>query len=397
MPIYSNSKRPILNRHLFLVIALLLIPGISSLIYSQNNASNRLHLIFAGDIMGHEPQILSAEVEKNKTYDYRPTFEFVAPILQKADLAIGNLELTLPGKPPYTGYPLFKSPEELAFALRQAGFDVLTTANNHSNDSGPAGLVSTLDILDKYGFYHTGTFRDSTEHYAFYPLIIYKNNFKLALLNYTYGTNGVRTKPPTIVNIIDEQTILKDLQTAKKLEPDFIIVFIHWGDEYQTTENQQQRELAEKMASWGANLIIGAHPHVVQPIREIPVSESNSKVWTAFSLGNFVSAQRKPETDGGMLLEVWLDKDSNSGNTRLSELQFLPTWVWIENAASGKKNFRILPASAFEGNTPGVSFPDYAKVALKKHAENLRKRLDIKEHKVNFAELSGQLTNGSKR
>jgi poly-gamma-glutamate capsule biosynthesis protein CapA/YwtB (metallophosphatase superfamily) len=387
MPTSSNSKRLTLNQGLSLPLIFLSVLAIATEICAQKPPADRLHLIFAGDIMGHEPQILSAELEKNKTYDYLPSFEFVAPILQKADLAVGNLELTLPGKPPYTGYPLFKSPEALAFALRHAGFDVLTTANNHSNDAGPSGLISTLDILDKYGFYHTGTFRDSSEFQAFYPLIIYKNNFKLAFLNYTYDTNGLRTKPPTLVNIIDEHQIFNDLQTAKKLQPDFIIVIMHWGNEYQTAENQQQQDLASKMASWGADLIIGAHPHVVQPVREIADPTTNNFIWTAFSLGNFVSAQRKPETDGGMLLEVWLDKDARSGDTKLADLQFIPTWVWIESSTTGKKNFRIIPTSAFENGPADVPFPDYARAALKKHTANIRKRISIKEHKFNFSEL----------
>lgn len=387
MPISSNSKRVTLDPLFPALLLVGLLSIIPFILEGQNPSANRLHLVFTGDIMGHEPQILAAEQEKNKTYDYSPCFEFVAPYLQQADLAIGNLELTLPGKPPYTGYPLFKSPEGLAFDLRHAGFDVLTTANNHSNDSGPDGLRSTLDILDKYGFYHTGTFRDSSEYQAFYPLIIYKKNFKIALLNYTYSTNGLRTKAPTIVNLIDEEAIANDLKMARRLEPDFTIVSIHWGDEYQTTENQQQRDLAAKMASWGADLIIGAHPHVVQPIREVAAPENQRKVWTAFSLGNFISGQRRPETDGGMMLEVWLEKDPDSGITRLADLQYIPTWVWIENTRSGKKNFRILPASAFEGKTPGIDFPEYAQYALRKHAANLRKRLTIRERLVSFSDL----------
>lgn len=359
---------------------------------AQDEYLRQLRLIFTGDIMGHESQIRAAEVEKDKLYDYSPCFEYVAPLLKRADLAIGNLELTLPGKPPYTGYPMFKSPEDLALALRYSGFDLLLTSNNHSNDAGPAGVISTLDILDNYGFYHTGTFRSDAERQAFYPLIVYKNDFKIAWLNYTYGTNGIPTKAPVVVNEINEPLIAADLQMARQMEPDFIIVVMHWGDEYQLNENARQRELAAKMAAWGADFIVGAHPHVVQPIKQITgyAADSTARmVWTAFSLGNFISGQRKPHTDGGMMLEVTLQKDIRTGFTTLQELAWIPTWVWIETAPNGKKTYRVLPVAPFEQpdpNLPKLSETDRA--LLKRHGAALRKHLvNVPERTIITAEI----------
>ena len=176
-------------------------------IFLNLSAQDKLKMIFVGDIMGHGPQIESAAIETNKLYDYSPCFQYIAPLLAQADLAIGNLELTLPGKPPYTGYPTFKSPDELPLALRAAGFDLLVTANNHSNDGGLIGLQNTIKTIEKNGFYQTGTFIDSAHREALYPLIVYKGNFKLAFLNYTYGTNGIPTPKPAVVNLIDEKAI----------------------------------------------------------------------------------------------------------------------------------------------------------------------------------------------
>jgi len=359
---------------------------------AQSGDVRRLKLIFAGDIMGHETQIRAAEVEKDKLYDYTPCFEYVAPILKQADLAIGNLELTLPGKPPYTGYPMFKSPEELALALRHAGFDLLVTSNNHSNDGGLNGVINTLNTLDNYNFYHTGTFRDSLERNDFYPLIVYKNDFRLAFLNYTYGTNGLNTKPPSVVNLIDEKLIAADMEIARQMAPDFIIVIMHWGDEYQIVENKIQRDLAAKLVGWGADLIIGAHPHVVQPVRQETMAGADStsrKVWTAYSLGNYISGQRKINTDGGMMLEVELQKTLPAGPATLTDIAFIPTWVWIQTLPTGKKHYRILPVAAFEqenSTLPKLSETDRA--LLKRHGAALRKHLSaIKERVIRAEDL----------
>lgn len=308
-----------------------------------------IKLTFVGDIMGHDSQIASAEVVKDSMYDYTPCFEWVRPILQDADLAIGNLELTLPGKPPYKGYPRFRSPDDLALALRHAGFDVLVTSNNHSNDGGKMGVINTILTLDDYFFYHTGTFQNQQIRDAYYPLIVYKGPFKLAFLNYTYGTNGLRTVAPTIVNEIDEEQIEADMEEAKALEPDAIIVLMHWGQEYQLTESRTQRKLAEKIFDWGADLIIGAHPHVIQPIKTQALPKDTRKTGlVAYSLGNFISGQRKTNTDGGLIVEVTLKKDLSNGSTFLDSHNYIPVWRYIEKGEDKQTTYRLIPISAFE-------------------------------------------------
>jgi len=207
---------------------LILIFYTSSIAIAQDSTAS-LKLLFVGDVMGHGPQIRSAELVKNKSYNYEPNFKYVAPIIEAADLAIGNLEVTLPGKPPYQGYPQFRSPDDLAKALRLAGFDMMVTSNNHSNDAGKNGVIETINTLKEYGFYQTGTFKNQKEKDWFYPLIVYKDNFKLAFLNYTYDTNGIPTRPPTVVNLIDSKKIEKDMEMARSLKPDAIIVLMHWG------------------------------------------------------------------------------------------------------------------------------------------------------------------------
>lgn len=339
-------------------LLILLFLGLAVPLFAQNDSTSQLRLIFGGDIMGHSPQIAAATVEKDKIFDYSPCFQFVAPLLQQADLAIGNLEVTLPGKPPYTGYPTFRSPDDLAIALRKAGFNMLVTANNHSNDAGLTGVVNTIKTVQQYGFYQTGTFLDSLHREALYPLLVYKDHFKLAFLNYTYGTNGIPTPKPTIVNLIDEKTIKADLEIARKMEPDFIIVVMHWGNEYQLNESTAQSALAKKMFEWGADLIIGAHPHVVQPIKTIPYQDAQGNQRqgiVAYSLGNFISNQRQPNTDLGLMVEVTLQKTISDNQTRLADCQYIPIFRYIHVNEKGKSQYYALPVSAFE--TEGAALP----------------------------------------
>lgn len=355
-----------------------------------------LNLLFVGDVMGHDSQIKSAEVIKDSLYDYSPCFEYVKPIIKKADLAIGNLEVTLPGKPPYKGYPRFRTPNDLALALRHAGFDLMVTSNNHSNDAGANGVINTITTLNDYGFYHTGTFLSEEERDAFYPLIVYKNGFKLIFLNYTYGTNGLPTKKPTVVNLIDEDIIEEDMKIAKLLKPDAIIVIMHWGNEYQLIESSSQRKLNQKLFNWGANLVIGAHPHVVQPIKESwskPKEGVKEKRLTAYSLGNFVSGQRRVNTDGGLILEVELKKDQTSNKTFIGRHHYIPVWRYIQKDKKGRQTFRILPISAFEkpDSNKVLYLSKTSRTAMAKFARTTRnhlKRFDSSERKITLQEIS---------
>jgi len=359
----------------------------------SNDSLQKLKLLFVGDVMGHGPQIRSAELLKNKVYDYDPCFKYVKPIIEKADLAIANLEVTLPGKAPYQGYPRFRSPDDLAYALRTAGFDMLVTSNNHSNDAGKMGVINTINTVQELGFYQTGTFKNKTDREIFYPLLVYKNGFKLAFLNYTYDTNKIRTVPPTVVNEIDEVLIKKDLAEAKKLNPDFIILVIHWGNEYQMKESKKQNALGKKIFDWGADLVVGAHPHVVQPIKMMPNKQADGTIkeqLIAYSLGNFISNQKQPNTDGGLMLEIELIKNTD-GKVDLYDSAFIPIWRYIHRDKKGKATYHAVPAAAFENDENNIlEMNDLAKAAMKKSLKKLRNHLSphgIQERKITLAEL----------
>jgi len=317
--------------------------------FAQDSIAPTLKIIFAGDLMGHVTQINAAKREaKGKGYDYKPVYKHLKPYFLSADLAVINLEHSLAGEP-YTGYPQFSSPDESIFAIKDAGFDIIATANNHSLDRGKQGLERTLSVLDSMGLEHFGIYRHAAERDNRYPLFIEKNGIKIALLNYTYGTNMLVEEEPNIVNRIDTALISQDIKKAKLAFPDFIIAFMHWGIEYENTQNQEQKELALFLASNGVNLIIGSHPHVVQPFDKIYALGARDSVPVIYSLGNFFSNQRNRYTDGGIVFEVLLQKNSRMGRrggiiyrTEIVNYGYMPFWVYRVNKSDGNI-FRLLP------------------------------------------------------
>ena len=292
-------------------------------VFKSTDTLDTITLLFGGDLMGHGPQIKAAQVDSNNTYDYKPGFRYLQKSIESVDFAVANLEVTLAG-PPYKGYPQFSSPDAYALNMKELGFDLLVTANNHSQDGGKRGLIRTINVLDSFKLDHTGTFTDTTEFENNYPYITDINGLKIAVLNYTYGTNGLTVTPPTMVNIIDTNYIKRAILKARSKGAHFVIPVMHWGLEYQRHESQHQRELAQFLADAGCDAIIGMHPHVVQPIKNIK-SKDGRIVPVAYSLGNFVSNQRDRYKNGGILARV---KILHRGNElKLIQLDYKPFWV----------------------------------------------------------------------
>ncbi|MDO4881554.1 MAG: CapA family protein [Capnocytophaga sp.] len=307
----------------------------------KKDTINEVSFLFIGDIMGHSPQINSAYNTENKQYEYNDVFEKVAPIIQKYDFAIANLEVTLAGKP-YTGYPTFSSPDALAFACKNAGIDAMVTANNHSCDRGLKGIMRTIKVLDSLEIKRTGTFTDSIDREVKNLLFLDKNNISVGILNYTYGTNGLPIPSPTIVNLLDTLQIKKDIEKAKKYPLDKLIAFVHWGDEYARLPNKAQKNMAQFLFKNGVDIIIGSHSHTLQPMEIIP----NTDKLLVYSLGNYVSNQRKRYTDGGAMVKFVLKKDKK-GQTWLTDAGYYLTWVHIYDK-NGKKKYEILPCASIE-------------------------------------------------
>ena len=315
----------------------------ASIVTPQEEAkADTLQLVFAGDIMTHGPQIKAADQGRGN-YDFTPSFELVRPMIERADLALANLETTFGGTP-YRGYPMFSSPSSLGSALKEAGFDVLTTANNHSCDRGRYGVVNTIDVLDSLGIRTTGSYRTRAERSQRTPLIIDVRGVKIAILAYTYGTNGLPIPQPALVDTIDLEQISDDLRRADSLGADYKIVQIHWGNEYEKHPNKRQRELAIALARHGVGAVIGSHPHVVQDSEWIEEEGAKMKTFVIYSLGNFISNQTSPAaTRGGMLLSLELIRERSTGKwaTRPSY-----QYVFVQKrTSSGNPIYRLHPVS----------------------------------------------------
>lgn len=324
-----------------------------------------LNILFSGDIMGHDTQIESALEMGNGTYNYTSNFKYLEPYISSADIAVGNLEVTLAG-PPYKGYPAFSSPDELAKELKRVGFDILVHANNHAIDRRREGLERTIHVLDSLGLIHTGVFKDGLERLQFYPLIVEKKGIRLAILNYTYGTNGIHVTPPNIVNYIDTTIIREDLERSVSAEPDFIFVIMHWGLEYELQESKEQEDLARFLFKNGADAIIGSHPHVVQPIRDF----GKGKL-LVYSMGNMISNQRKRYTDGGILVNVSLQK---TDSTKIIAYNYLPIWVHKPETVNGTA-FSLIPAAVDSSLWKKLSISEEEAESMKLFLEDTRKNL----------------------
>jgi len=330
------------------IVVLLIITSLASLMpalsIGQVPGEKRVSLLFMGDIMGHDEQIWSAEDRETHTYNYDDVFKYIKPAISEADIAIGNLEVTL-GGPPYKGYPAFSSPAALAVSCKNAGIDCLVTANNHSADRGKKGIINTILRLDSIGIPHTGTFTDSLSREKLSPMIIEKNGITLALLNYTYGTNGIKVPKPVIVNLLDKEIISRDILLAKEKNPDLIVLFLHWGNEYDTIPSKNQTELAEYFFSAGVDLVIGSHPHVIQKMVWEKGADGKKDGLVAYSLGNFVSNQRKAKTDGGTMIRIEIEKKEE--RTYITNAEYILTWVYTP-IEKYRKRFFILPCLEFE-------------------------------------------------
>ena len=256
----------------------------------QKSKENELDLVMAGDVLLHTRLAYWSEGGKGG-YDFNPIFKLIKPIIQKADLAIVNQETILGGKElGVSGYPTFNGPYELGDAIANAGFDVVLQSNNHSLDRGKQGIYNCLNFLKKYPKIKTVGINTSEAQKK--KLCIYKKNgIKVAILNYTYGTNGIPLPKdmPYAVNYLVKDEVINDIKRAEK-EADFTIVCPHWGTEYYRGITDYQKTWSKIFVENGVDLVLGAHPHVIEPIKYVTDKKTGHKMLVYYSLGNFVNS-----------------------------------------------------------------------------------------------------------
>ncbi len=311
---------------------------------SPSPPDDTLVITAVGDIMMHNTQIVAGYRQEKGDYDFGKFFTEITPLLKASDLVLGNLETTLSGKKAgYSGYPHFNAPEQLAHNLKEAGFHILTTANNHCLDKNFHGLVSTLNFLDQAGLLHTGTARSQEERDKI--LFVEKKGIKIAFLAYTYGTNGIKPPKdkPYAVNILDEGIIIDDIARAKIQGAQLIIVSLHFGQEYQPQPNSMQKNLAYRLFKAGADIILGHHPHVLQPMEIVTLKENGKEQhkFVIYSLGNFISDQSGLERQSSIILNVHIGIDRTTSEPYLKEVSYIPI-LTRRYFMHGKTGFQVL-------------------------------------------------------
>lgn len=306
---------------------------------------------FVGDLMCHSTQYNYVRVE-NDSFDFRPVYKEVKDYLSSSDLMVGNLETVTAGrKAGYSGYPFFNTPDDYIAALGYSGFDLLTTANNHSLDQGEKGVQRTIEQITLNNLNYVGTFSSQRDRDSIRVFDL--NGITVAVLSYTYGTNGI-PKPKGkdfIVNLIEHDLIDRDISDARKTGCDLVIVSYHFGEEYKRFPNQYQNEVVNQTIKSGADIIIGSHPHVIQPVDYYKTQ--NAKLdsgFIAYSLGNFISNQRWRYSDAGVILNIELTKNISTDSIFISGVNYLPTWVFRGNTDLGKE-FIILPSQSYDDTT----------------------------------------------
>lgn len=328
-------------------------------------------LVFAGDAMQHQGQLDAAvaaakkaaayrhssapsgsgrtgkeSVESRTKYSYRGCFDAVTPDIITADYAVVNLETPVSEAHHFSGYPCFNAPVEFARALRDMGFDLFLTANNHTLDRHDRGLVNTCRALDSLGVDHIGTYPDAAAREKTLPLVRTINNIKFGFLNYTYGTNGIQPGPEVVVDYISRERMKSDIAAARRAGAEIVIVAVHWGDEYKLLPNASQRSLAGFLVDQGVDAVIGSHPHVIQPM-EIITRNDGEKALVVYSLGNYISNMKTRDTRGGAIVKTLFVRDGD-GRVRLHDAAY--DLVFTVPPSGSETNYRLMPVDEAVGH-----------------------------------------------
>ena len=297
-----------------------------------------------GDTLCHNTQYWDAYNSSTKQYDFSYVYDDIKDYTSSADITIGSLETTFAGEDRgYSNYPVFNSPDSLATALKDIGVDVISLAGNHALDYGYSGICRTIDVLDNVGISHLGTYKSAEDQDKI--LIKDVKGVKIAFINYTYGTNGipVPSDKPYCLNLIDKDLISKQIKQAKEQNVDMIVACMHWGTEYKTSANDEQKELADFLFKSGVDIILGNHPHVLEPMEKKTITLDNGStkdVFVVYALGNFTADQRAEITRDSAILNLDITKDSD-GKILINKVSYVPIYMY-KNSASKVHKFKIL-------------------------------------------------------
>lgn len=329
----------------------------------KKDDKSEVKILAMGDMIFHQPIVKN--YRSNDSYDFTPIFNNISSDINEADLAIANFEGSVNSNRKLSGFPLFNFPKETIYSLKNVGFDLLSTANNHALDTGLDGIAETISHINESGMKNFGTLAEDGDK----GIIVEKNGIKIGLISFTDTLNGMdslmRGKEYSVNTFA--QDVKSDIQNLKD-NSDIVIVYPHWGNEYQLVPNERQIFLKEMLQESGADIILGSHPHVLQ--RYEVEDKNNKKYFTIFSMGNALSNQRvenlkKSGVDTGALIKLVIEKDNVSGETKLKSYGVYPTYV-NRYHANGKLNYDLVK---LEDIIPAGRLSDVTKDDLKAKAE----------------------------
>ena len=302
------------------------------------------NLTAIGDVMCHNTQYMDAYDSSTGEYDFSYVFEDIKNYIKFSDISVGSLETCFAGADRgYSNYPTFNSPDALAYSLADIGIDVLSTAGNHCLDMGFDGLARTIDVLDQAEISHVGTYKTAEEQNNI--LIKDVKGVKIAFLNYTYGTNGISIPKdkPYCVNLIDKDLIKKHIDLAKSQNADVIVACMHWGVEYQTSPSDEQKELSDFLFNNGVDIILGNHPHVLQPMekRTVTLGDGTTKdCFVIYAFGNFICDQNAENTRNSIILNLNITKNTD-GKISINNVKYTPIYMY-KNSSLKTRKMKIL-------------------------------------------------------
>lgn len=341
-----------------------------------NLEESEITISAVGDIMFHLPMYKRSYNVETGEYNFDSYYRKMKKYFDRSDLVVGNYEATSLPEKPMSGFPFFNAPKESIRSLKEQGFDLLVTANNHCLDTGMSGLISTIDLMNEYGIYHTGTFSGELRD----GLLINIKGIKVGVLSYTQEFNGLDSRLPKdksyMANKLEIETVKLDVNELKSRGADIILLFPHWGQEYVTVPTNYQKEMTKLILDAGVDIILGSHPHVIQ--RGELIESLNSKKYVLYSLGNSISNQRYEtmgnyNTECGILAEIKISKNFKNNKTTLKEVNLIPTYV---NRVKNSKGYNELEVIAIDDILEGGEFAHIFDQNIKARVIKNRERIE---------------------
>lgn len=344
-------------------------------------------IVSAGDCVIHDKIRLAAKIDGEDSYDFTHMFEDIKPFVEKADYALISYEGAATNKRnDYSGYPIFNTPPEIFDAFRYAGFNLINNSNNHQLDRRVSGMLETRENIKKAGLEIIGAYDGEEPRYLIKDI----NGIKVGFMAYAYGSNGNEAALTSDqiykhLALFDKPRMEKEIKELEE-KADVTVIAMHWGHEYWTTPNDQQISMAKEMFEWGADVILGSHPHVIQP-SEIHTVNGETK-YVVYSMGNFLTnmlhewyddpKKEKWLQEDGTLISIEFTKDLTTEKTIISKIIHIPTWLSREKI-DGDTIHRILPIPSRDYYKEGDLSDELLKKALESYDRTIGNFTDYEQ------------------